>query len=228
MGGWYFVESLEGERSRLLPEELHHLRNVSRIKPGTVIPVLDGKGKRGHGRWLGALEVEILDQETLPPPPFSLLLALGDPRGIENALAGVGEMGAREIFLVRSRYSASVRAPSPRYDRWYRLLMAGARISGNPWIPRIHEPVPLGEKLSEIPDDSLVILDPKGAPLSLSLLKTHPPFYLAIGPEGGWDPEEIRGFPTHRLILNPLSQTQAILSALSILTYFWEERSCAA
>lgn len=227
MGGWYFVEFLNEERASLLPEELHHLRRVVRARPGEMISVLDGKGIRGQGRWLGNQEVHILDQQNLPPPPFSLVLSLGDPRGIETALSGVGEMGVREIFLVRSRYSLSVHLFTPRLSRWRRLLMAGARISGNPWIPVIHEPIPFHQMIPELPPDSLFFLDSRGSELSLSPVNLEHPLYLAIGPEGGWDPEEIRGFPTYRLFSIPLSQTQAILASLAIFTYLREERLCA-
>lgn len=219
--GWFFVYPPQGGKATLFAEEVHHLRRVTRARRGDEILILDGQGGRGEGRWLGGEEILITQWERIPTPSLSLIVALGDPRGLERALPYIGEIGVKEIFLIHTRRSLSATRAPLRWTRWQHLLMAGCRISGNAWLPLIHDPIPWERISREIPETQLIILDPRGQELSPAIL-SHSHLYLVIGPEGGWEAEEIKGHPTYRLLRPVLSQTLAMVTALALISYMRE------
>lgn len=216
--GWYFVTPPLAPGTRLLEEEVHHLLRVARIRKGERIGVLDGAGRRGEAIFTGGDELELLSWEEVPPPSLSLIVALGDPRALEQALEGVGELGVREIHLVMSERSHSTGKKLLRLSRWERILRAGARISGNPWLPLLIPPVPWEEKREELASQPLWLLDPH-APTRFPALGLPEPLYLALGPEGGWSSREREGLPCFSLFPPVLSQPLAILAAVTLFHY---------
>ncbi len=187
-----------GERCVAAAAESHHLLHVLRARPGERLRLADG-----HGAAIGVLEgvdaegrAQLLVVERLNAPPTpgrTVLLGLPKPALLEEALTLGAEGGATRFVLVRARYSPP---GEPRSDRLERVLRAAVTQCGRPDLPRVYGPTRLDEALR----------DPTLSPLGARWLAApggpssrvpeapddvDPTATVAIGPEGGWSPEEV-------------------------------------
>jgi 16S rRNA (uracil1498-N3)-methyltransferase len=210
---WLPTECLQPERNALphaneLPQavffpsgERHHLLDVLRKKAGERVDVLCGgqrlqvelflQGERLYGK--------ILQTQPIPPPPFSLDLAQGLPKGrkIEQVVTLVAQVGVHRLLPFHSLRSI------PRLDslegrrkqeRWQRLADEEAKITGCPPL-QVAPLSTLEEVLQQGDRAGLRLFCWENAERSLldalEMEPTHPDKgILVIGPEGGFAPEE--------------------------------------
>lgn len=170
----------------LEPDELHHLRRVRRLHDGEVITVGDGRGA-----WrpvtLGAT-LEPCGPITVDPTPSpSITVAFAPAKGDrpEWVVQKLTELGVDRIVPLRSS-RAVVRWDGERADRQMERLGRIAREAAaqcrRTWLPELIGLVDVADALSW-PGAALAV--PGGARLTLD----HP--VVLVGPEGGWDPEEL-------------------------------------
>lgn len=201
--------SAPGETLHLQGEEHHHLRNVLRLKAGDRISLFDGRG-RGFQASLVSTDA----RESV------LLVGLQEPDGQESPLAihlapalAKGEkldlviQKGTELGVFAFHPLASTRAdlklePSraeARRERWKRVALEACKQSGRTRIPEIFPPVGLEEFLRRDLPLERAVLDPSGEPLGPPLPRTQAADCLiAIGPEGGWDAQELMRMRDHR------------------------------
>lgn len=195
-------EAIHEGSALLPPAQAHHLRNVLRMENGDTAEVFDGAG---HG-YVG--QVEIRGAETfirnLAPLPsvesrYHLILAaaLIKPARFEWMLQKTTELGIDEIVPVYTRLS-QVRIPQEkteaRLERWQRIVGEAARQSGRFAAPVLRRPVEFPALLAaaEYSDCSRILFYEKTSqPFEASSLLSNR-ILMFIGPEGGWDKEEIR------------------------------------
>jgi len=215
---WLWAENVTDTTARLAPEEEHHLTRVLRKRPPRTLAFLDGDGRRGVARWRGGADLELLEVTSWPRPHVQLVLALGARNSNETALRRAAELGAaaiQPVWSTRSRDAGG--GKPPKRDRWQRILRDGCAQSGNPWCPQLHAPITFAQARTTL-DDHLAVLTPDGAPLA-----SAPPaadHALAIGPEGGWTPDEIAGLPAYslgRFILRTPVAVAAVLSTMEAI-----------
>lgn len=177
-----------GEDVEVPEAESHHLLDVIRVARGESLRIADGHGRRGVAVLAdvrgGRAVLRVLEAEDAPPEVVRVVL-LGMPKGplLEDALVLGTEAGASAFVLVRARYSPP---GDPRADRLERLLKAAATQCGRPRVPQVSPPVLLRDALAApIPGARFVATPGGGDPGPLP-----GPATIAIGPEGGWAPEE--------------------------------------
>src|SRR6058998_1965160 len=129
-------ESIAGGIARLSAEEVHHLRDVLRLRAGQVVEVFDGAGRSYVGRVQrddGGLSVGSLERtegRAESPIDVSLGLALIKSDRFEWALEKATELGVREIVPLESR-RCEVRIPQgkleARLERWRRIVREAAK-----------------------------------------------------------------------------------------------------
>ena len=176
-------------------EESHHLLRVLRLPRGSLLHLSDGQGRQAEARLErveeGRVGVEILSWTELPTPHARLLL-LGVPRAplLEEALTLATEAGLTELRMVRARYSPP---GDPRMDRLERVLHAAATQCRRVHLPEIRPICPLSAALEGLPE-ARWIAHPDAPPLTGIAGAAA----LAVGPEGGWAPEEIALLEAHR------------------------------
>jgi len=177
-----------GEKLVLPPEEAHHLR-VRRVVPGEEVVVLDGKGREAKGRLMvsGALKIQEVNR-VLEREPFvrvTLYIALLKGNKMSFVVQKATELGVAEIVpLLTCR---SLPRPSfSKVDRWNVIAKEALKQCGGTVLPRISSPQPLrivkgpgwvlweGERERKLPQGVTSISEA-----------------LVIGPEGGWEDEEI-------------------------------------
>lgn len=197
----------------------HHLLHVQRVARGAVVEVVDARGGRGRGRLVeghprAVIEVDEVLPTVLPPERVVLL---GIPRGpaLDEALTSGVEAGATGVILVQAR-----RTPpgAVRTDRLDRLVRAAMTQCGSAVPPRIQGPLPLKAALALPLPARRLLASPGGAPHRA----TAEAIVVAIGPEGGWAPEEVEaltaaGFAPFGLGPWVLRTRTAVVAALARL-----------
>ncbi|HVF86482.1 MAG TPA: 16S rRNA (uracil(1498)-N(3))-methyltransferase [Pyrinomonadaceae bacterium] len=208
-----FTESGTTKVVTLAPEEARHLRDVLRMRAGDEAFVFDGEGAeyrcavcevgRGSG---GRATLRIEERVTAPhaesPLDLTLFVALLKGEKFDLVVQKATELGVTGIVPVVTK-RADVRPrdgedAAKRVARWQRLALEAAKQSGRARVPKLAPPVALNIALSEMTLDGgasrLMFAERGGVSLNeLSELKgEHVSSVTAlVGPEGGWENEEI-------------------------------------
>jgi 16S rRNA (uracil1498-N3)-methyltransferase len=188
----FFFEGTRAETIELGESAAHHAR-VKRLAPGDPVNVTNGEGQFGTGRieaiGKSSLRVVVRDLRLLPAPPAIHLCV---PVADKDRMLWVAEKATElqvaswiPVMYSRSR-SVSPRGEGESFDRKVLARMIAAlEQSGGAWLPQIH-PIQLVE---DIADRRGIVLERGGPPLGKSELTD--PLTIAVGPEGGFEPEEL-------------------------------------
>jgi 16S rRNA (uracil1498-N3)-methyltransferase len=204
----------------LTGEQADHLSRVLRAQPGQIYDIVaNGFLHRAEIASVSDTEVAFILHEELEADaalPIHLLLAVFKFDRFEWAIEKATELGVARItpILARRTEKHLALASGKRVARWRRIALESSKQSRRTDIPEIADPTqlalaltletaPLRILLSET-EQSLTLASalasPLGAPgstASSSTLGMSNPVALAIGPEGGWTPEEMAAFTTH-------------------------------
>ena len=191
-----------GTLVQLEPAEAHYVARVLRFRRGDELAVIDGAGSL----WSAILEqpAQLRLQQPLAqplqrvaPPQPQITLAMAVPkRDPELVWRMAAELGASRLQpLIASR--SVVRSGLP-LERWRTILREATEQCERLWLPELADPLPTaawfaapvaGPALlatSRRPD--LPRLPQLAAAIALAAAPRQ--LSLAIGPEGGWTPEE--------------------------------------
>jgi len=181
--------------------DARHLFEVLRLRPGESVVASDGSGSWSACRvapGTGGRGWQELDPAVLLVPDGTVTRQLRPVPGITVAFAPtkgdrpewvvqkLTELGVDRIVPIRTSRSV-VRWDGDRGERAVAKLARVAREAAaqcrQPWLPRV-EPVTTLDGLAEAVGPQLVLARAGGAPPSLART------VVAVGPEGGWDPDE--------------------------------------
>ena len=180
-------------------DECHYLRRVLRLRPGAPVAVVDGRGHLWEG-WLqeeGQLLLPGSCETTSPAksPQLGLAIALVR-RGMDDVMRMACELGVDCIQPLLAKRSTPQADFKP--ERWQLILKEGVEQCERLWMPQLL-PLASTEDWWAMPDSSdklaiattrleeLTALDPW---LQRQTPREGNCIWLAIGPEGGWDPQE--------------------------------------
>jgi 16S rRNA (uracil1498-N3)-methyltransferase len=230
----------------LTGEQALHLARVLRAQPGQLFDVVANgflhraevtevraaSGNEQSAEVLFTLHEELEADAALP---IHLLLAIFKFDRFEWAIEKATELGVARItpILARRTEKHLALAAPKRAERWRRIALESAKQSRRTDIPEILSPTPLPAALTRESAPLRILLSEAeqsltlAAALTVSLNEQHTtynvqqPLALAIGPEGGWTPEEISLFTTHAwtpVTLGPriLRAETAAIAALAI------------
>jgi 16S rRNA (uracil1498-N3)-methyltransferase len=201
----YFVQPrITGDTAVLAGPEAHHLVHVKRAKPGVRVTLFDGGGAefaaeirtiRRDEVVLAVLERREIDRES----PIELTLAVSLPKGdrqkwLVEKCTELGVSGVVPIVTTRS-----VAQPGPQAaSRLVRAVIEASKQCGRNRLMVIHDAQNWADfAVSPVARDRSNVLrliaHPGGGKFSLDLLGAGPPdrVLLAVGPEGGFTPEEV-------------------------------------
>jgi 16S rRNA (uracil1498-N3)-methyltransferase len=162
----------------------------------------------------------------------------------EWAIEKATELGVARVtpILAQRTEKHLAHAAAKRVDRWRRIALEASKQSRRTDIPEIADPTALAAALAADTAPTRILLSEteQGLTLSAALARTgtdarvpHPsqsdrwdvqtPLALAIGPEGGWAPDEMSLFTTHQwthVTLGPriLRAETAAIAAIAILS----------
>jgi 16S rRNA (uracil1498-N3)-methyltransferase len=203
----YFIssEQIQGERFSIQGEDIHHIRRVMRFRPGDQIVACDGEGTDYVGELIEGAEdaviCRILRREpSTGEPGLRVTLAQSLPKGDkwEWVLQKGTELGASSFLPFTSRRTVVKwdRAKAEkRRQRWKRILKEAAEQSHRGRIPQVSAVTDWSGLLDAIQEADLALIayEGGGEPLSAALSRqgaSH--LLLIVGPEGGWEEEEVR------------------------------------
>ena len=206
-------------------EEFHYLKNVLRLKAGDTLKVLDGKG------WeLDALIKEIKKKsltlevtnkryhERKRAYRLTLIQAVLKGEKMDLVLQKATELGVDVVVPVFTRHTV-VRS-TRRYKHWQRVCLEATRQSRQFFMPEIVGACEFRKAIEDVKGGHRLILHEKAENTVEGFLERNlkGDVVVAVGPEGGFSPEEAmfaieQGFEPVRLSENILrAETASIVS----------------
>lgn len=218
----------ERTTAALLGEQAQHLARVLRAEVGQTFDVVAG-GFLHRATVASVSESEVQfdlheEQEIDHALPVHLLMAVFKFDRMEWAIEKATELGVEKItpILARRTEKHLAQAAEKRVERWRRIALEASKQSRRVAVPQILGPVTLKAALPKEDSTVKILLSEteQQTPLA-SALRKEETTALAIGPEGGWTPEEMALFIHHHwtpVTIGPriLRAETAAIAALSI------------
>jgi 16S rRNA (uracil1498-N3)-methyltransferase len=189
---------VSGAQVVLDEDAAHHMR-VRRLEPGDPLVLRDGAGRSGDGRLIRLAKsqavVELLTVvEHAPPPPVHLLVPVADRERtlwLAEKAVELGIASWRPVRYGRSRSVAS-RGEGAGFEQKLRARMRSALAQSEAaWIPALHPDSTLEAAMAATPPGARLVGDPDGdSPLDVPV-GAGEAVTVAVGPEGGFEPEEL-------------------------------------
>lgn len=161
--------------------------------------------------------------------PLQLILMQGVARGekmdlILQKATELGVVSFQPLYSQRSEVRLEGARADKRLAHWRGVIVSACEQCGRAVVPALAMPQSLALALAAAPAGGLrLILDPDAeASLSRLQVDSAAPICLAVGPEGGWSPQDIEqlqaaGFGSVRLGPRVLRTETAGLAAISAL-----------
>lgn len=208
----WIADTWTDNTASLTGDQAAHLARVLRAEPGQVFDVLAGGFlRRAEVTSVSDREVAFAlgeELETDAALPVHLLLAVIKFDHYEWGLEKATELGAARLTPVLARRTDKhlAQAAGKRVERWRRIVREAAQQSRRSDLPEIDDPAPLKTALAGVTAPHRVLLAETEEENTLAAaIQNHRPkdgpdaehnreLALAIGPEGGWAPEEMQLF----------------------------------
>ena len=242
----FFVDrsQVQGEEIVIQGNDVNHIKNVLRMRPGDELSLSDGEGVDYFCK-ISSIErdevrVNIENSwNSYVELPVKLYLFQGLPKGdkMELIIQKAVELGVYEIIPVRTKrviVKLDDKKESKKIARWQQIAEGGAKQSGRGLIPEVKPVMGFAEALKYAGslDAALIPYEKaEGIQKTRSIihdLKGKKSVAIFIGPEGGFDEKEVEDamnqgvFPV-TLGRRILRTETAGLTMLSILMFEFEE-----
>jgi 16S rRNA (uracil1498-N3)-methyltransferase len=222
--------AVDGAVARVDGAELHHMRDVMRLAPGTAIALFDERGAEYAGtiRSYEARHALVEIAAAASPRAEStagLILAAAVIKGprMDFLVEKAAELGAAELWPVLCAHGVIREVGGERLARWRRLAIAAAKQSLAPRAIEIAAPLGLGDLIRRPDRGRLCVVLSPGAPALGAVLRAarRRSILLLCGPEGGFTEDELAavraaGFVAAGLGGRRLRSETAAFAALSI------------
>jgi 16S rRNA (uracil1498-N3)-methyltransferase len=219
---------LKPARAALTGEQASHLARVLRAEPGQIFDVVaNGFLHRAEVTAVSNERVDFNLHEELEADaalPLHLYLAIFKFDHFEWAIEKATELGVAAVtpILARRTEKHLGQAALKRVERWRRIAHEASQQSRRTDVPRIADPIGLKYALAAETAPTRILLSETEQNTSLSAaLAGAAELSLAIGPEGGWTPDEMALFVQHQwqpVTLGPriLRAETAAIAAIAI------------
>ena len=196
----------------ILGDDVNHIKNVLRMKPGDEIIICDSRGTDHHSKILSLdntkIEAEILSSGISEAEmDFRVHLFQGLPKKdkMEMIIQKSVELGVYEIVPVFTKRVIvkldDKKKEETKLKRWQAISESAAKQSGRGMIPRIEACMSFKEALSYASKMNLVLIPYENAPNTREDMKEYLKRIISIepdtdvavfiGPEGGFEPGEV-------------------------------------
>jgi 16S rRNA (uracil1498-N3)-methyltransferase len=194
----WIADRVEGDHAYLLGQNAHHLFRVLRAEPGQQFDIAaNGVVRLGTIMHATLHEIEFhLGEEVASEalPEIAVYLSVFKFDRMEWALEKLTELGVTRIVPVAASRTAQhlAKAADARLERWRKIARESAQQARRIAPPEIGTPVRVPAMVKE---SGIVLSEVEDAvSLKAALAGLRPPIALALGPEGGWTPEELEMF----------------------------------
>ncbi len=169
-----------------------------RLKANAPIECFDGKGAAfgavlidAHNKHAALQVGDCLQQQDTPAAELHLALALLKGEAMDRALQKACELGVTRLTPLtskRTNVKLSAERQAKRHQHWLRIVESAATQCGQNHLPQLCEVLPLADLLAQNSGNVVLALQPGAAAFA-------PPatggITLLVGPEGGWDDDEL-------------------------------------
>jgi len=245
----WIAEQWDEATATIVGAQAEHMARVLRATPGMEADVVAG-GRVFHAEVAAVAADEIrfnllAEVQADPALPVTLVVSVYKFDRMEWAIEKATELGVAAIApaIARRTEKHLAQAAGKRVERWRRLAVEAAQQSRRSDVPTIYDPISLSERVraeSAATGDSArpirIVLAEQERTTSLSRALEDivaqagpemPTLEIAIGPEGGWAPEEEALFDAsgwRAVSLGPriLRAETAALAALAVVASFLE------
>lgn len=201
----WIAERWDEATARIVGTQAEHLARVLRAQPGMEADVVAG-GRVFHAEIATVTPDEVRfnltsEVEAEPALPVTLVMSIYKFDRMEWALEKATELGVAAIAPViahrTDRHLAL--AAQKRAERWRRIAHEASQQARRSDVPLIHNPKALPEKIREASAGTRTVLAEQERITTLRAIiedaataarNEMPVLEIAIGPEGGWAPEE--------------------------------------
>ena len=207
----FFVEpsQIQGNHIFIDGPDVNHIRNVLRMNPGEEVNVTDGSGEKVYRCAIAAIGEDTVElnimwaQEKGMELPSKIYLFQGLPKSdkMELIIQKAVELGAFQVIPVsmkRCVVKLDEKKADAKIKRWQGIAEAAAKQSKRGVIPTVAPVMSYAQavKMASQMDLKLVPYElAEGMEQTKHLIESVEPgqqIAIFIGPEGGFDPEEIR------------------------------------
>ena len=198
---FYLAPEFWGEITILEGQEARHLGQVLRLAPGSEVSLLDGKGRTGRfvvckvGK--KAAHLERISETHAPAPQARAVIALAYSKAVRRGffMEKAVELGAHGVWLWQGDHSQGKLSPAAQ-EACLGQMVAGAKQSGNPWLPEVRTLAGGVEELaalSRAADHRILPWELQDGVHMLGPAMAGQPglTVYVIGPEGGFSQREL-------------------------------------
>ena len=201
----WIAEHWDEATATLVGAQAEHLARVLRAQPGSEADVVAG-GRVFHAEVAAVSPAEIrfnliAELEADPALPVTLAMTVYKFDRMEWALEKATELGVAGIapMIARRTEKHLAEAATKRAERWRRIVHEASQQARRSDVPVIHEPVALAERVKAASKATRIVLAEQERTTTLRTAieeamaeaqSEMPVLEIAIGPEGGWAPEE--------------------------------------
>ena len=232
-----FVEAVNGDKVILDGEQSRHIAKSLRMRVGDMLTVCDGK-MHDYGCIIEEITKDSVtlkicyEQASGSEPSVKVSLYQGVPKGdkLEDIIQKCVELGIHDITPVLTKRSVSrpdEKQASRKRERYAKIALEAAQQSGRGIVPEIKEMVSFKEAVAGCEADKIIIFyEGGGVPLKSVINKDIKSVAVFIGPEGGFEKDEVEAAleaggisaTLGKRILRTQTAPVAALSAIMLLT----------
>ena len=238
----WIAERWDEATASITGAQAQHLARVLRAEPGMNADVVAG-GRVFHAEMAAVAPNEvrfnlISEIEADPALPITLVMSIYKFDHMEWAIEKAVELGLAAIVPVIARRTDKhlALAASKRAQRWRRIAHEAAQQSRRSDVPAILDPLSLAERLRSSGRGIRIVLAEQERTTTLRAILEEavaaaqnemPVLEIAVGPEGGWAPEEealfdANGWRAASLGPRILRAETAAIAALAVVASFLE------
>ena len=204
----FIADSWDQTTATLSGDQAVHLARVLRAETGQIYDIVAG-GFLHRAEITRVTQDEVIftlheELEANAALPVHLLLAVFKFDHFEWAIEKATELGVGSITPVLARRTEKhlAQASAKRVERWRRIALEASKQSRRTDTPTIAEPATLKQVLEAETAARRVLLSETEQEMSLTKalqdVTNGSEVAVAVGPEGGWAPEEMALFTSHR------------------------------
>jgi 16S rRNA (uracil1498-N3)-methyltransferase len=234
----WIAEHWDQATATLVGAQAEHMARVLRAEVGSEADVVAG-GQVFHARVAAVSNHEVrfdLIAELRADPALAVTLVVSIYKfdRMEWALEKATELGVRAVAPVIARRTEKhlAQAAEKRAERWRRIVHEAAQQSRRSDVPLIHEPTTLAARVRAGSTATRIVLAEQERATTLRTAieeavgqaagQKMPELEIAIGPEGGWAPDEealfdINGWRAVSLGPRILRAETAAIAALAVV-----------
>ena len=223
-------------------DDVNHIRNVLRLKPGDSIVIFDGSGAQYSAciRQLSSDRVVVVINEKMisvseSPVHISIAQAYLKEKKMDLVIRQATELGINHwqpFFSERSIPTPDQNRMRSRVQRWEKIMMEAVKQCRRNHLMEIGKSVSIDEipVLAKDADIKIIFWENADNPLSLNIFSSDKhkvrSVYSMVGPEGGFSTDEVKqaveaGFYPVKIGPRILRAETATVSACTLLQYLF-------